>query len=51
MNNATEILDSVKHMAAASSNWSDLSNFLFNPVDGLVVKTGVATHAEILELL
>lgn len=32
------ILDSAKEVACETANWADLSNALFNPVDGLITK-------------
>ena len=32
------ILDSAKDVASSAANWADLSNALFNPVDGLITK-------------
>ena len=32
------ILDSAKDVASSVANWADLSNALFNPVDGLITK-------------
>ncbi len=34
----SEILESARHMAATADTWADLSNALFDPVDGLLVK-------------
>lgn len=34
----TSLLESAKELASSSNTWADLSNFLFNPEDGLLVK-------------
>lgn len=36
--NATAILDAAQDVAQSVDNWADLSNFLFNPSDGLITK-------------
>jgi len=36
--NAASLLDSAKGVAESVENWADLSNFLFNPADGLITK-------------
>ena len=38
MSNAEKILTCAKSVAATAETWADLSNFLFDPVDGLVAK-------------
>ncbi len=38
MNAMRELLDEAERAAGCAESWADLSNFLFNPVDGLVVK-------------
>ncbi len=35
---SSEILDSAKSVASSAETWADLSNGLFNPVDGLLIK-------------
>ena len=37
-NKPSAILDSAKDVASSVANWADLSNALFNPVDGLITK-------------
>ena len=34
----TALLESAKQAASSSNTWADLSNFLFNPENGLLVK-------------
>jgi hypothetical protein len=36
--NADKLLESAQAAAESSTAWADLSNFLFNPDDGLIVK-------------
>ncbi|MEQ8785383.1 MAG: toxin-antitoxin system HicB family antitoxin [Pirellulaceae bacterium] len=36
--NAEELLESARNVAESTTAWADLSNFLFNPDDGLIVK-------------
>ena len=43
--NATTALDAAKDVARSVDNWADLSNFLFDPSDGLVTKA-YPTRAE-----
>jgi hypothetical protein len=38
MNAANELLKEAQRAAQDAETWADLSNFLFNPVDGLVAK-------------
>jgi len=38
MNKAQKILDSARTIAVSAETWADLSNALFDPVDGLVAK-------------
>jgi len=38
MNKAETILNAAKSAAASTQAWADLSNLLFDPVDGLVAK-------------
>ena len=35
---SSEILKSAKDVASSAETWADLSNALFNPVDGLLIK-------------
>ena len=36
MRKTTDILTKAKQLAKTSHNWADLSNALFDPVDGLI---------------
>jgi predicted HicB family RNase H-like nuclease len=38
MSSVNQILEEAKDLAKKSKNWADLSNALFDPLDGLVVK-------------
>ncbi len=38
MNSVDQILEEAKDLANKCKNWADLSNALFDPLDGLVVK-------------
>jgi len=38
MNSVNQILEEAKDLAKKCKNWADLSNALFDPLDGLVVK-------------
>ena len=38
MNKAAEMLQEAKKLAAEAGTWADLSNALFDPVDGLLAK-------------
>ncbi len=38
MNAANELLKEAEQAARKAETWADLSNFLFNPVDGLIAK-------------
>jgi hypothetical protein len=37
-NKATELLQAAKKLAASASTWADLSNALFDPLDGILAK-------------
>jgi hypothetical protein len=38
MNKSSELLQAAKKLAASASTWADLSNALFDPVDGILAK-------------
>lgn len=38
MSKHSDLLHSAEHVAASAETWADLSNALFDPVDGLLVK-------------
>ena len=38
MSKATEVLQAAQRLAASAETWADLSNALFDPVDGIVTK-------------
>ena len=42
--NTASLLESAKGVAESVENWADLSNFLFNPTDGLITKAYPTTE-------
>lgn len=45
MSKASEVLQAAQRLAASAETWADLSNALFDPVDGIVTKA-YPTRAE-----
>ena len=46
---STQIVESAKDLASSARNWADLSNALFDPVDGLIAKAfPTMTHEQLL---